>query len=75
MGRISVREARAGKYKAKLDPDGDLRVYDPATRSFAAYNKDGTTKTFFKPGRRGYFDDQPGEPATPRQLQEFPLPR
>ncbi len=70
-----LREARAGKLRAKIDESGDLRVYDPATRSFAAYNKNGTTKTYFKPGRRDYFDDQPGKPATLRQLQEFPLPR
>jgi hypothetical protein len=72
---LFLREARAGHHKAKIDDAGNLRVYDPATRSFAAYNRNGTTKTFFKPGRRDYFDDQPGKPATLRQLQEFPLPR
>ena len=70
-----LRDAKAGSYQGKFDENGDLRVYDAATKSFAAYNKNGTTKTFFKPGRRGYFDDQPGTPATPRQLQDFPLPR
>lgn len=70
-----LREARGAKYRAKVDDAGGLRVYDPTTRSFGAYNRDGTAKTFFKPSRRGYFDDQPGTEATPRQLQEFPLPR
>ncbi len=45
---------------AKRDSDGVVRVYDPRTRAFAAYNRDGTTRTYFKPGRRDYFNDQPG---------------
>lgn len=46
---------------AKLDDsDGTLRVWDGETRAFAAYNKDGTTKTFFKPGSADYFQRQPG---------------
>jgi len=48
---------------AKRDLDGVLRVYDPSTRSFGAYNRDGTTRTYFKPGRRDYFRDQPGRPV------------
>jgi pyocin large subunit-like protein len=38
-------------------------VYDPGTRAFGAYNRDGTTKTFFKPGTRDYFERQPGRPV------------
>ena len=65
-----VKEHPAGKVKMALaDIDGVLRVYDPATRSFGAYNRDGTTRTFFKPGRRNYFADQPG---TPVNLKEQP---
>jgi hypothetical protein len=70
-----LRRAKAGELRAKLDESGVLRVYEPDTRAFAAYNRDGTTKTYFKPGRRDYFDDQPGTEATTRQLESFPLPR
>ena len=48
---------------AKRDADGSLRVFDPATGAFAAYNRDGTTKTYFKPGSPGYFERQPGTPV------------
>ncbi len=49
-------------WTAKLDEsDGSLRVYDPKTRAFAAYNRDGTTKTYFKPGGADYFQRQPGK--------------
>jgi pyocin large subunit-like protein len=46
---------------AKRDRDGSLRVYEAATGTFGAYNANGTTKTFFKPGSPTYFDRQPGE--------------
>ena len=35
------------------------------TRAFAAYNRNGTTKTFFKPESRDYFERQPGELVKP----------
>lgn len=41
------------------------RVFDPKTGAFAAYNRDGTTKTFFKPGSPGYFERQPGRIVAP----------
>jgi pyocin large subunit-like protein len=46
---------------AKVDEDGVIRVYEARTKSFAAYNRDGTAKTFFKPQRPDYFRDQPGK--------------
>ena len=52
--------ATVEQYRAKIDNQQVLRIYDPRTGSFGAYNSDGTTKTFFKPGRAGYFDRQPG---------------
>lgn len=58
-----LQRARREGLPAKRDADGVLRVYDPATREFAAYNRDGTTRTYFKPGRRDYFRDQPGRPV------------
>ncbi len=55
-----LRRARAQGLPAKLDNHGTLRVYDPRTGTFGAYNRDGTTKTFFKPRNASYFDRQPG---------------
>lgn len=47
----------------KLDSQGVLRAFDPKTRAFGAYNRNGTTRTFFKPRSRDYFDRQPGRPV------------
>jgi pyocin large subunit-like protein len=57
-----LHRATVEPYLAKIDNHQVLRIYDPRTGSFGAYNPDGTTKTFFKPGRAGYFDRQPGRP-------------
>jgi hypothetical protein len=46
---------------AKLDDsDGTLRVWDARSGAFAAYNRDRTTRTYFKPGNPDYFARQPG---------------
>jgi pyocin large subunit-like protein len=50
------------------DSDQSLRVYDPKTRAFAAYNRDGTTKTYFRPNSPTYWDRQPGRLIQPAQL-------
>jgi hypothetical protein len=42
------------------DTDGTLRVFDPQTNAFAAYNAGGKTKTYFKPESSGYWQRQPG---------------
>ena len=44
----------------KLDPDGTIRIWDPQTNTFGAYNADGSLRTFFKPTSPTYFDRQPG---------------
>lgn len=64
---LFLQRGRTEGLPAKRDSEGVLRVYDPATRSFGAYNRDGTTRTFFKPGRRDYFQDQPGRPVDLRE--------
>jgi RHS repeat-associated protein len=33
----------------KIDRSGIIRVYDPATNTFGAYNQNGTTRTFYRP--------------------------
>ncbi len=52
--------AKSEGLPAKVDRAGTVRVYDPRTGAFGAYNSDGTTKTFFKPGSASYFARQPG---------------
>lgn len=49
---------------AKQDTsDGTIRVWDGKSHSFAAYNSDFTTKTYFKPNSGDYFTRQPGKPV------------
>jgi hypothetical protein len=55
-----LQRAKAEGLPAKADADGVLRVFDPKSGAFGAYNSDGTTKTFFKPDSRDYFERQPG---------------
>ena len=43
------------KYEIDVDKKGIIRVYDKDTNTFGSYNKDGTTKTFFKPGPKDYW--------------------
>lgn len=59
-----LQRARREKLPVKQDSDGVLRVYDPGTRAFGAYNRNGTTRTFFKPRSRDYFNRQPGRVIT-----------
>ena len=60
-----LQRAQAEGWPMKLDEEGVRRVLDPKTRAFAAYNRNGTTKTFFKPESRDYFERQPGELVKP----------
>lgn len=49
-------------WSAKVDgSDGTIRIWDAKSKAFAAYNRDGTTKTYFKPGGPDYFERQPGK--------------
>jgi hypothetical protein len=58
-----LERAKAEGLPAKLDPEGTLRVWDPRSRAFAAYSRQGLTKTYFKPGSPDYFERQPGRPV------------
>lgn len=64
-----LQRARSEGLAAKLDDDGVLRVFDRKSGTFASYNRDGTTKTFFKPGSADYFERQPGEPVKLKTLK------
>jgi hypothetical protein len=64
-----LQRGKAGQIPMKWDDtDSSLRVYDPKTRAFAAYNRDGTTKTYFRPNSASYWQRQPGKPIQPSQL-------
>lgn len=57
-----LQDSQRNGYPTKIDPtDGTIRVFDPSTGTFGAYNADGTTKTLFKPKSPTYFDRQPGD--------------
>ncbi|MHB1597050.1 MAG: polymorphic toxin-type HINT domain-containing protein [Streptosporangiaceae bacterium] len=50
----------------KIDEEGVIRIYDPQTNTFGAYNPSGTTRTFFQPTSPTYWLRQPGvEPWSP----------
>jgi hypothetical protein len=46
----------------KLDTDGTVRIFDPKSRAFASFNRNGTTKTYFRPDNPSYWQRQPGKP-------------
>ena len=64
-----LQRAKAEGLPAKVDETGVLRVFDTKSGTFASYNRDGTTKTFFKPGGRDYFDRQPGRVVNLKTLK------
>jgi pyocin large subunit-like protein len=55
-----LQRARTEGLPAKIDAQGTIRVFDPKTGAFAAYNREGKTKTYFKPQSPHYFERQPG---------------
>jgi len=65
-----LEQSQRGGFRTKVDPDGTIRAYDPATNTFGSFNGDGTTKTFFKPDpsvhgyptNLDYWNAQPGAP-------------
>ena len=70
---LFLQRARAENLPMKLDDtDGTLRVFDPATRVFAAYNNAGKTKTFFKPDNPTYWQRQPGRVVKSADLHFSP---
>ncbi len=64
-----LQRARIEGLPMKWDEsDETLRVMDPKSHAFAAYNEDGTTKTYFKAHSPGYWDRQPGIPGKPADV-------
>ncbi len=64
-----LRRARSEGLPAKVDDEGTIRIYDPKSGAFAAYNRNGTTKTFFKPRSQDYFERQPGRKVNAKTLK------
>jgi Purple acid Phosphatase, N-terminal domain len=54
--------AVAERLPMKLDTDGTVRVFDPKSRAFASFNRNGTAKTYFRPDSSSYWQRQPGTP-------------
>lgn len=54
--------AVAERLPLKLDTDGTVRIFDPKSRAFASFNRNGTTKTYFRPDNPSYWQRQPGKP-------------
>lgn len=70
---LFLQRARAENLPMKLDDtDRTLRVFDPATRVFGAYNGAGKTKTFFKPDNPSYWQRQPGRTVQAADLRFSP---
>ncbi len=60
---IFREQALAQKLPMKLD-GATVRVMNLRTRAFAAYNLNGTTKTYFRPRDASYWERQPCTPIT-----------
>lgn len=53
---------RRGSINSKTDDKGVTRVYDETTGLFGSYNRDGSSRTIFKPVKgKAYWDKQPGK--------------
>lgn len=66
-----LQRAKTESLPMKLDAsDGTLRVWEPKTRAFAAYNRDGTTKTLFRPENPSYWQRQPGRTINAAELPQ-----
>jgi pyocin large subunit-like protein len=44
-----LQRSQAEGLPTKVDSNGTIRTYDPASNTFGSYNADGTAKTFYKP--------------------------
>jgi pyocin large subunit-like protein len=61
MATQFLQRAKSEGFPAKVDDFGVLRVFEPRTGAFGAYNRHGLTKTFFRPVTAAYFARQPGQ--------------
>lgn len=54
------QESKRRRLPTKIDLDGTIRIYDPASNTFGSYNRLGRTRTFFKPKSSTYWQRQRG---------------
>lgn len=67
-----LQRAQQEGLPTKIDSKGIIRVYDPETNTFGAYNPSGTTRTFYQPDSAmhglptnlDYWNAQPGTAPT-----------
>jgi len=59
-----LQRSQAEGLPTQIDANGGIRVYDPNTNTFGAYNANGTTRTFYQPSSPAYWSRQPGVPPT-----------
>jgi len=55
-----LKRSQVERLPTKIDGNGVIRVFDPGTNTFGAYNADGTTRTLFRPSTPDYWQTQPG---------------
>jgi hypothetical protein len=68
MASEFLQRSQMAGLPTKVDANGVIRVYDPATNTFGAYNPNGTTRTFLMPNpavhryptNLDYWNAQPG---------------
>jgi hypothetical protein len=66
---LFLQRTRQNSLPMKWDEaDNTLRVWEPKTRTFAAYDGRGRTRTFFKPSNPDYWNRQPGRSIKPSEL-------
>ena len=52
------KRGQAEKLPTVIDKHGVIRMYDPKTNTFGSYNADGSTRSFYKPTSKNYFENQ-----------------
>lgn len=56
-----LKDAQEKGYPARVDANGRIRVYDPATNTFGVYDSDGSIVSYYKPSSSTYWDrNSPG---------------
>jgi hypothetical protein len=66
---LFLQRAKAEHLPMKWDDsDSTLRIFDAKTGAFAAFDRHGKTRTYFKPSNPSYWQRQPGRVVQPAQL-------
>lgn len=61
MAASLLRRAEAERLPTRIAGNGTIRIWDPRTGQFGAYNRDGSIRTLFRVTDPAYFARQPGE--------------